>query len=119
MHHNFQILVPSFIIAVALLAIITAKVGFSGYASTLGGRQFGYRFDKRRLPRWRYTLMAIMGICFIYAWLVTGQVGGGLGFCVIVLPFAVLSTLLSVCYVPRNSKNKPTGKGPSGTSKNN
>jgi len=117
MHNNFQILIPSFIVVLVLLAIATTRVGFSGYASTLGGKQFGYKFDKTRLLRWGYTLLAVMSICFVYAWLVTGLVGGGIGFCIIVLPFAALGTLLSVCYVPRDSKSKPAKKRSSGKSK--
>lgn len=110
MHNALQILNISFGAVLGLLVIATARVGFSGYASTFGGRQFGYRFDKTRLPRWGYAVLAVMGACFVYALIITHQVGEAIGFCILLLPFSALGCLLSVCYVPRNSKNKSTAK---------
>jgi hypothetical protein len=117
MNNAIQVLIDSFLVVLALLVAATARVGFSGYASVLGGRQFGYKFDRTRLPRWGYTLLTIMGICFVYALIISHQAGTAIGFCIIVVPFAALGTLLNVCYVPRDSKSKPATKS-SGKSKN-
>lgn len=106
MHNNFQILDPSFIVALAIFAAATAKRGFSGYSSVLGGREFGYKFDRTKLGRCGRTILVIMGICFIYGLIATGSVGGGLGFCVIILPFSALACLLNVCCVPKVAPKK-------------
>ena len=110
--HNLKLLAPSFLVVLVLLGIGVARMTFSAYGSVLGGQKFGYKFDKTRLPRWGYTLLAFLAICFIYALLLTDSAGGGVGFCIIVLPFAALGCLLSVCYVPLNAKRKSTTKLP-------
>lgn len=105
-----QILNVSFVIILFFFAIAVSGVGFSGYRSTLGGRKFEYRFDKTRWPLWRRSVLGIMSICFVYALIVTRNVGGGIAFSLLISPFAMLTCLLSVCYVPLDFKKAPAQK---------
>lgn len=111
MHDASRILDVSFLVILALLVVATARVGFSGYASTLGGSQFGYKFDKTRLPHWGLAVLVVMSVCLIYATAVmkltehdiSYSIGTAIAFCVLLLPFVALGCLLRVCYVPRDS----------------
>jgi hypothetical protein len=103
MQNAVQILQISFLVGLVLIAIVIARLTFVGYVSVFTRSQFSYRFDKTRLPRCGYTFLAVMGACLIYASIIAGNIGGGVGFCIVVSPFAALGCLLSVCYVPRSS----------------
>ena len=115
MHNVSQLLGVSLVVILGLLAISVSKVTFAGFRSTLAGRPFDYKFDKARLPRCGRVILIDMGIYFVYTLIVTSLVGetiavcigAAIGFSLLALPFTALACLLSVCYVPRDSKNKP------------
>lgn len=114
MHNISQILGVSLVVILALLAISVSKVTFAALKATLSGHQFDYKFDKTRLPRCGRVILTCTGIYFAYALMITGIngetfavcIGVAAGFSVLALPFTTLACLLSVCYVPRNLKNK-------------
>lgn len=105
-----QVLIGSFGVVLFLFVIAVVRVTFLGYASTFGDGQFAYKFDKTRLLFWGYTELVILAICFIYAVIISHQVGDAIGFCIIVLPFSLLGSLIYVCLVPREPRNRPSAK---------
>jgi len=117
------ILNASYAVIAVLLIIPMSGVGLSAYRSTLAGRKFGYRFEKRRFPLAGKVLSAELGIVFIYMFALTlllgsdvsSSLGEATGFSLFVVPPAALSCVMSFCYVPLDFKykisKKPTRKG--------
>ena len=116
----------SYAVIAVLLIIPMSGVGLSAYRSTLAGRQFEYKFDKRRLPLSGKVLAAELGASFLYMLilsLVRGNsadfsLGAAIAFSLLVIPLAALSCVMSVCYVPLDFKYKPAKK-PTRKGKNN
>lgn len=118
MQNVSQILGVSYVVILGLLAISVSKIGFAALRATFSGSQLDYVYDKSRLPRCGRVILIDMGIYIAYA-LVIASLGGkaftvsiavAVGFSILALPFTALTCFLGVCFVRRNSKNKPTKK---------
>lgn len=110
-----QILGVSYIAILGLLAISVSKITFAAYRATLSGKRLNYVYDKSRLARCGRVILIDTGICIAYALLITNladdeafivNVAASAVFGLLALPFTVLACYLSICFIPRNSKNK-------------
>lgn len=111
MDNSTQMLNVGLVVLLVLIAFVASRVGFAAYASTFGGQKFGYKFDKGRLSLCGLVVLAVLGLFFVYALIVTKHASVALGYCVGVLPLLIPGCLISVCYVPKDSNDVNKKKG--------
>jgi hypothetical protein len=96
-----QILDYSTIAITLVAAIVAFSTTFSGIKATLGGREFGYRFNKSRLPKCAYMIAGLAALTFLYSLIIAQQVPAVLVYAAIMTFFGGLGILISVGYTPR------------------
>lgn len=119
MQNTSQVLGISYAVILGLLAISVSKVALAAFRATFTGSRLEYVYDKSRLPRCGRVILVDIAIYIVYALIIASlggktlavSVGTAVGFSLLALPFTILACFLSVCFVPRSSKGKPTKDG--------